>query len=198
MNSKGQEIFCKSWLPKPGVRIKAAVWIAKRIAASGYGVYAIDHPGFGLSKGLHGYITNFGDLVDNAIEQYIKIKEWLQALPSALVVGFVKTDIEFQQKGKWEFGFVYKAQMTTTVQTVAVKVLATDSNKGIKSQDISTLLFLALKPNTKHDIVVTGWFDLRTTVQDGNLPPGMLRHGGVVILFGFTGLSFTVEPAKTA
>ncbi|KAI3749487.1 hypothetical protein L2E82_20100 [Cichorium intybus] len=30
------------------------VWIAKRIAASGYGVYAIDHPGFGLSEGLHG------------------------------------------------------------------------------------------------------------------------------------------------
>ncbi|MFS7931918.1 putative protein phosphatase 2C family, PPM-type phosphatase domain superfamily [Helianthus anomalus] len=27
-------------------------------------------------------------------------EEWLQALPRALVVGFVKTDIEFQQKGE--------------------------------------------------------------------------------------------------
>ncbi|KAI3679820.1 hypothetical protein L2E82_50929 [Cichorium intybus] len=147
MKSKDQEIFCKSWLPKPGVRIKAVVCflqgcgdtctfffegIAKRIAASGYGVYVIDHPGFGLSEGLHGYIP-------------CRLEEWLQPLPSALVVGFVKTDIEFQQKGevdassnftsvigKWEFGFVYKAQMTTTVQTVAVKVLATDSKQGDK------------------------------------------------------------------
>jgi len=48
--------------------------IAKHIAASGYGVYAIDHPGFGLSDGLHGYIPNFDDIVDNVIEQYTKIK----------------------------------------------------------------------------------------------------------------------------
>lgn len=48
--------------------------IAKKIAASGYGVYAIDHPGFGLSEGLHGYVSNFNDLVDNVIEQYTKIK----------------------------------------------------------------------------------------------------------------------------
>ncbi|KAL4561923.1 hypothetical protein LXL04_034107 [Taraxacum kok-saghyz] len=89
MNSKGEEIFCKSWLPRPGVRIKAAVCfvhgygdtctfffegIAKRIAGAGYGVYAIDHPGFGLAEGLHGYIPNFSDLVGNVIEQYTKIK----------------------------------------------------------------------------------------------------------------------------
>ncbi|KAI3498400.1 hypothetical protein L1887_34174 [Cichorium endivia] len=34
--------------------LKPVAGIAKRIADSGYGVYAIDHPGFGLSKGLHG------------------------------------------------------------------------------------------------------------------------------------------------
>ncbi|KAL6963261.1 acylglycerol lipase, partial [Sarracenia purpurea var. burkii] len=45
-----------------------------QIAASGYGVYAIDHPGFGLSEGLHGYIPSFDDIVDNTIEQYNKIK----------------------------------------------------------------------------------------------------------------------------
>lgn len=35
----------------------------------------------------------------SAIPQDISRDEWLQALPRALVVGFVKTDIEFQQKG---------------------------------------------------------------------------------------------------
>ncbi|KAH7839502.1 hypothetical protein Vadar_005093 [Vaccinium darrowii] len=88
-NSRGLEIFCKSWLPKPGVRIKGALCfchgygdtctfffegIAKHIAASGYGVYAVDHPGFGLSEGLHGYIPSFDHLVDNVIEQCAKIK----------------------------------------------------------------------------------------------------------------------------
>ncbi|GAA0147658.1 phospholipase [Lithospermum erythrorhizon] len=89
INEKGQEIFCKCWLPKPGVRIKGALCfchgygdtctfffegIAKHIAAFGYGVYAIDHPGFGLSEGLHGYVPEFDGIVDNVIEQYSRIK----------------------------------------------------------------------------------------------------------------------------
>ncbi|CAN7041451.1 hypothetical protein BRARA_B02163 [Brassica rapa] len=88
-NSKGEEIFCKCWLPEAGVKIKAAVCfchgygstctflfdgIAKQIAGSGYGVYAIDHPGFGLSDGLHGHIPSFDDLADNAIQQFTKMK----------------------------------------------------------------------------------------------------------------------------
>lgn len=48
--------------------------IAKRIAAFGYGVYAMDYPGFGLSDGLHGYIPDFDDLVNDVIEHYSKIK----------------------------------------------------------------------------------------------------------------------------
>lgn len=48
--------------------------IARYIAASGYGVYALDHPGFGLSEGLHGYVPSFDALVDNVIEIYTKIK----------------------------------------------------------------------------------------------------------------------------
>lgn len=40
--------------------------------------------------------------VMSAIPQDISRDEWLQALPRALVVGFVKTDIEFQQKGTKE------------------------------------------------------------------------------------------------
>ncbi|EYU29987.1 hypothetical protein ABFS82_05G033900 [Erythranthe guttata] len=89
INSNGQEIFCKSWLPKPGVRIKGSLFfchgygdtctfffegIAKHIAASGYGVYAVDHPGFGLSEGLHGYVPSFEGIVDNVIEQFTIMK----------------------------------------------------------------------------------------------------------------------------
>lgn len=60
--------------------------IAKHIAASGYGVYAVDHPGFGLSEGLHGYIPSFDHLVDNVIEQYAKIKGVsLQPLPLNMI-----------------------------------------------------------------------------------------------------------------
>lgn len=35
----------------------------------------------------------------SAIPQSLGREEWLQALPRALVAGFVKTDIEFQQQG---------------------------------------------------------------------------------------------------
>lgn len=34
----------------------------------------MDYPGFGLSEGLHGYIPNFDDLVDDIIEHYTQIK----------------------------------------------------------------------------------------------------------------------------
>ncbi|XP_075473420.1 caffeoylshikimate esterase-like [Primulina tabacum] len=99
INSNGQEIFCKSWLPKPGVRIKGAlcfchgygdtctfslkVCIAKYIASSGYGVYAIDHPGFGLSEGLHGYVPSFDGIVDNVNEQFkiMKGRPEIRGLP---------------------------------------------------------------------------------------------------------------------
>ncbi|KAJ0677870.1 putative 2-acylglycerol O-acyltransferase [Helianthus annuus] len=123
MNSKGQEIFCKSWLPKPGVRIKAAVCfvhgygdtctfffegIAKRIAAAGYGVYAIDHPGFGLSEGLHGYCSNFNDIVDNVIEQYTKIKgrPEVRGMPRFLLAqsmgGAVALKVHLKEQREWD------------------------------------------------------------------------------------------------
>lgn len=57
-----------------GKTLGCVTGIAKQIAGFGYGVYAIDHPGFGLSDGLHGHIPSFDDLAENAIEQFTKMK----------------------------------------------------------------------------------------------------------------------------
>jgi len=48
--------------------------IAKKFASSGYGVFALDYPGFGLSEGLHGYIPSFDSLVNDVAEHFSKIK----------------------------------------------------------------------------------------------------------------------------
>ncbi|KAG1334779.1 caffeoylshikimate esterase [Cocos nucifera] len=60
--------------------------IAKKLASSGYGVFALDYPGFGLSEGLHGYIPSFDTLVNDVAEHFSKIKEnsEYQGLPSFL------------------------------------------------------------------------------------------------------------------
>lgn len=54
--------------------VKFFAGIARKLASSGYGVFAMDYPGFGLSEGLHCYIPSFDGLVDDVIEQYCKIK----------------------------------------------------------------------------------------------------------------------------
>ncbi|KAL7001140.1 acylglycerol lipase [Sarracenia purpurea var. burkii] len=138
-NSKGLEIFCKSWLPKPGVRIKGSLCfchgygdtctfffegIAKQIAASGYGVYAIDHPGFGLSEGLHGYIPSFDDIVDNTIEQYNKIKERpeVRGLPCFILGqsmgGAVALKVHLKEPHDWD-GVVLVAPMCKISEDIA-------------------------------------------------------------------------------
>ncbi|KAI3451767.1 hypothetical protein Pfo_008432 [Paulownia fortunei] len=89
VNSRGLEIFSKSWLPDSSSP-KAVVCfchgygdtctfffegIARKLASSGYGVFAMDYPGFGLSEGLHGYIPKFDWIVDDVIEHYSKVKD---------------------------------------------------------------------------------------------------------------------------
>ncbi|KAF8407809.1 hypothetical protein HHK36_006945 [Tetracentron sinense] len=138
INSRGLEIFCKSWLPEPGVRIKGALCfchgygdtctfffegIAKRIAAFGYAVYAMDYPGFGLSEGLHGYIPSFDELVDYVIEHYTKIKgrPELRGLPRFILGqsmgGAVTLKVHLKQPREWD-GVILVAPMCKIAKDV--------------------------------------------------------------------------------
>ena len=47
--------------------------IARQLALSGYGVFSMDYPGFGLSS-LHGFIPRFDRIVDDVLERYSKVK----------------------------------------------------------------------------------------------------------------------------
>ncbi|XP_042028544.1 caffeoylshikimate esterase-like isoform X2 [Salvia splendens] len=130
VNSRGLEIFSKSWVPDSRSP-KAVVCychgygdtctfffegIARKLASSGYAVFAMDYPGFGLSEGLHGYIPKFDLIVDDVIEQYSKVKEnpGFRLLPSFLfgqsMGGAVALKVHLKQPDAWN-GAVLAAPM---------------------------------------------------------------------------------------
>jgi acylglycerol lipase len=130
VNSRGLEIFTKSWLPKNSPP-KAALFychgygdtctffgegIARKFASCGYAVFAMDYPGFGLSEGLHGYIESFDQLVDDVVEQFSKVKEnpAIRGLPSFLfgqsMGGAVVLKLHLKQPNAWS-GAVLVAPM---------------------------------------------------------------------------------------
>ncbi|KAK6921737.1 Serine aminopeptidase, S33 [Dillenia turbinata] len=175
INLRGLEIFLKSWLPEPGAKIKGSLFfchgygdtctfffegIAKRIAAAGYAVYAMDYPGFGLSEGLHGYIPNFDDLVDDVIEQYTKIKgrPELKGLPQFLLGqsmgGAVALKVHLKEPRGWD-GVLLVAPMCKIAEDVkpkpeVLKVLGLLSKvipkaKLFPAKDLDELMFRELK-----------------------------------------------------
>ncbi|KAL2558999.1 alpha/beta-hydrolase superfamily protein [Forsythia ovata] len=197
-NSKGQEIFCKSWLPKPGVRIKGALCfchgygdtctfffegIAKHIASSGYGVYAIDHPGFGLSEGLHGYVPSFDGVVDNVIEQYkiIKGRPEIRELPCFIfgqsMGGAIALKALLKEPRQWD-GIVLVAPMCKIAEDMTPpvplqKVLIFLSKiipqaKLVPQKDLADLAFRELKKKEMAPYNVISYSDqtrLKTAVE---------------------------------
>nr|XP_017246773.1 PREDICTED: monoglyceride lipase-like [Daucus carota subsp. sativus] len=121
LNSRGLEIFSKSWLPGTSPLIALICFchgfgdtctffvegIASKLASSGYGVFAMDHAGFGLSEGLHGYIPSFHKLVDDVAEHYPKVREnpEFHTLPSFLLRqsmgGAVALKVHLKQLYSW-------------------------------------------------------------------------------------------------
>lgn len=72
----------------------------------------------------------------SAIPQGISREEWLQALPRALVVAFVKTDMEFQKKGETSgttATFVIIDGWTVTVASVGDSRCILDTQGGVVS-----------------------------------------------------------------
>ncbi|KAL0372626.1 UNVERIFIED_CONTAM: Caffeoylshikimate esterase [Sesamum calycinum] len=199
MNSNGQEIFCKSWLPKPGVRIKGALCFCHgygdtctfffeglffhRFLHCTYGVYAIDHPGFGLSEGLHGYVPSFDAVVDNVIEQYriMKGRPEIRGLPRFLfgqsMGGAVALKALLKTPNEWD-GIVLVApmckiseEMTPPVPLQKVLIFLSKlmpQAKLVPQKDLADLAFRELKKKQMAPYNVISYSDqtrLRTAVE---------------------------------
>ncbi|MCO5595810.1 hypothetical protein L7F22_049860 [Adiantum nelumboides] len=52
--------------------------VARRLAKSGYTLFDIDYPRFGLPSGLHCYVLDFNRLVKDVIKNYCTIKGQLE------------------------------------------------------------------------------------------------------------------------
>lgn len=150
VNSRGLEIFLKSWIPESSSP-KAMVYychgygdtctfffegVARKLAMSGYGVFAVDYPGFGMSEGLHGYISSFDGLVDDVIEIYSKAKENpdFRALPSFLfgqsLGGAVALKVCLRQQQEWS-GAILAAPMCKIADDMVPSPIVTKVLVGI-------------------------------------------------------------------
>ncbi|XP_010259435.1 PREDICTED: probable protein phosphatase 2C 5 isoform X2 [Nelumbo nucifera] len=103
--------------------------------ASSFSVFAIFDGHNGISAAIFAK-ENLLNHVMSAIPQGISREEWLQALPRALVAGFVKTDIEFQRKGETSgttVTFVVIDGWTVTVASVGDSRCILDTQGGVVS-----------------------------------------------------------------
>ncbi|XP_009799456.1 putative protein phosphatase 2C 5 [Nicotiana tabacum] len=100
-----------------------------------FSVFAIFDGHNGISAAIFAK-ENLLNNVLSAIPQGSSREEWLQALPRALVAGFVKTDIEFQQKGETSgttVTFVVIDGWTITVASVGDSRCILDTQGGVVS-----------------------------------------------------------------
>uniref|UniRef100_A0A0C9RI82 TSA: Wollemia nobilis Ref_Wollemi_Transcript_18737_1355 transcribed RNA sequence n=1 Tax=Wollemia nobilis TaxID=56998 RepID=A0A0C9RI82_9CONI len=148
--------------------------LAKKFAASGYGVFAMDYPGFGLSEGLHCYIPSFDRLVDDVIEQYSKIraKSEYKDLPCFLfgqsLGGAVALKIHLKQPHEWD-GAVLVAPMCKIaddvtppwllVQILLVIARIFPKKKLVPQKDLAELAFKDVKKRKLCAYNVIGYKD---------------------------------------
>ncbi|CAL1393339.1 unnamed protein product [Linum trigynum] len=103
--------------------------------SSSFSVFAIFDGHNGISAAIFAK-EHLLDNVLNAIPLGASREEWLQSLPRALVAGFVKTDIEFQQRGETSgttVTFVIIDGWTITVASVGDSRCILDTQGGIVS-----------------------------------------------------------------
>ncbi|GMH10435.1 hypothetical protein Nepgr_012276 [Nepenthes gracilis] len=103
--------------------------------STAFSVFAIFDGHNGISAAIYAK-ENLLSNVLSAIPQGVSREEWLQALPRALVVGFVKTDIEFQQKGETSgttVTFVVIDRWTVSVASVGDSRCILDTQGGVVS-----------------------------------------------------------------
>ncbi|KAG2694702.1 hypothetical protein I3843_08G153400 [Carya illinoinensis] len=103
--------------------------------STSFSVFAIFDGHNGISAAIFVKENLLGNVL-SAIPLGISREEWLQALPRALVAGFVKTDIEFQQKGETSgttVTFVVIDGWTITVASVGDSRCILDTQGGVVS-----------------------------------------------------------------
>lgn len=102
---------------------------------SSFSVFAIFDGHNGVSAAVFSK-ENLLNHIMSAIPQGIGREEWLQALPRALVAGFVKTDIDFQRKGETSgttVTFVVVDGLTVTVASVGDSRCILNTQGGVVS-----------------------------------------------------------------
>ncbi|KAI3976941.1 hypothetical protein MKX01_008799 [Papaver californicum] len=157
--------------------------IARKLASSGYGVYAMDYPGFGLSEGLHGYISSFDGLVDDVIEHYSKVKENMESqnIPSFLfgqsMGGAVALKVHLKQPNAWN-GAVLVAPMCKIAEDMVPPLLVKQlliavanvlpKSKLVPEKDIGEMAFRDLEKRKLAKYNVIAYRDkprLRTALE---------------------------------
>ncbi|KAL8205896.1 hypothetical protein R6Q57_009447 [Mikania cordata] len=117
--------------------------------STSFSVFAI----FDGHNGISAAIFAKDNLLNNilsAIPQGCDREEWLQALPRALVAGFVKTDIEFQQKGNELYPWFFSKKLLLSVLAFLIFKELTGETSG------TTVTF----------VVIDGWTITVASVGD--------------------------------